>query len=150
MKLTATLTLICILFCTGCIKEEDLQAHKAEVDARLEALDRYSSYHSDPVVFEIHDIKIDGEDITGVIRSLDERVKGKALYLDAIIDVFSGGNKVTESSEFLYLNDGIGKLDTSLWLSSEDKKKIDSTKGIEIKLRLHGWGEMFPGVVNQK
>jgi hypothetical protein len=150
MKLTATLTLTCILFSTGCLKEEDLQAHRAEVDARLEALDRYSSYHSDPVVFEIHDINIDGEDITGVIRSLDERIKGKALYLDAIIDVFSGGNKVKESSEFLYLNDGIGKLDTSLWLSSEDKKKIDSNKGIEIKLRLHGWGEMFPGVVNQK
>jgi len=66
------------------------------------------------------------------------------------MDVYSGETKVTEISEFLYVTDGIGKIDTSLWLCSEAERKVDPTKEISVKIRLLGWGEMFPGIIQQK
>ena len=137
MKIIHLIIALSLLSSVGCLKES-------------ETANRYDSYHETPVVFEVHDVKVDGEDITAALRSQDERIKGKTLYIDSIIDVFSGETKVTESSEFFYLTDGIGKIDTSLWIPSEDEKKINPNKGIEIKIRILGWGEMFPGVVQQK
>jgi hypothetical protein len=137
MKIIHLILAISLLSLVGCLKES-------------ETANRYDSYHENPVVFEVHDLKVDGEDITAALRSQDERIKGKTLYLDSMIDVFSGETKITESSEFFYLTDGIGKIDTILWIPSEDKKKINPNKGIEIKIRILGWGEMFPGVVQQK
>jgi len=150
MKNTKLIIPLAVLAFAGCVKEEDFKAHQADVDKRLEVLERFSSYYSNPITFEIHDLKVHGKDVSAVIRTLDERVKGKTVYLDAVFDVFSGETKVTESAEYLYVTDGIGKIDTSLWLSSESERKIDQSKGIEIKIRLIGWGEMFPGSIEQK
>lgn len=150
MKYTTSIALIALLAFTGCVKEEEFKAHQADIDERLEALERFSSYYTNPLTFEIHDIKVDGEDVSAVIRALDKRVKGKTVYLDAVMDVYSGETKVTEISEFLYVTDGIGKIDTSLWLCSEAERKVDPTKEISVKIRLLGWGEMFPGIIQQK
>lgn len=150
MKYISPIAIAAFLAFTGCVKKEEFKAHQADVDERLEALERFSSYYTNPLTFEIHDMKVDGEDVSAVIRALDGRIKGRTVYLDAVMDVYSGETKVTENSEFLRVTDGIGKIDTSLWLSSEAERKVDPSKGISIKIRLLGWFEMFPGVIQQK
>ena len=133
IRLTIILSLLVLM---GCIKES-------------ETANRFDSYYLKPVVFEVHDVKIIDEDVTAAIRSQDTRLEGKSIYLDCIFDVFSGETKISESAQFIYLNDNIGKIDVSLYISSKEEEKINPSKEISVKVRIVGWGEMFPGIVEQ-
>ena len=121
----------------GCAKKDD-----AIVSAR------YSSYFSNPPSFEIVDISIkEGGEITGIIKSSDERLKDKSVYLDAVVTIKSGDIKITQAEAYLHVKDGVGKIDLSFYASSKDKEKIQKGKNLTAEWNLRGWGELFPGII---
>lgn len=138
----------CLMLCaSGCVKKEELEAYKQQVDQKLNCLERYITYYEEPVVFEFHELKVKDTKITATIRSIDDRIKGKTIYMDVSLVIKSGDTFIKESSDYFLVSDGLGKVETEFWLSSEEKNKIVPIKGVQVEIVLQGWGEMFPGVI---
>jgi hypothetical protein len=151
MKRTSVILLASSALITGCVKQSDFDEFKSENQSALKIAARYNSYFDNPPTFEFHDEKIDSDhNVSAVIRATDERLKGKSVYIDLKMILLSGDTEVETSEEFLYLKDGVGKVDTGFFISPSDKAKIDPSKPLRIKWVIRGWGEMFPAVIEQK
>ena len=175
MKYSFILSMTALILLSGCINEDDYKAFQKDIDERIKyveekslskdellafqentedrlaTIEQFTSHLSQPLKFEVHQISLDGLRLSGVIRCLDDRIKSKTLYLELKIDVIHSGNKLVEEEDYLYVSDGIGKLDYEFWFSSDTKKDLFETHISEknIEFSVTGWGELFPGTIEK-
>jgi len=139
---------------TGCVQDKDLtdleERLEKNIQEKMSQFERIGSFYKEPIKFEIHDLNVEGEDVTAAIRSTDPRIDGKELFLDVEMFIKSGDVLIKKDFDYFYLTDGIGKIDTSFYISRDNKKLIQPEKGISVTFKLRGWGELYPGSFSYK
>lgn len=148
---SSLLCLVSAALLVGCVKQEDFDVFKSQSQPAIDIAARYSSYFVNPPVFEIHNQTINSDyKVTAIIRTTDERLRGKSVLLDVQMTLLSGDVEVKSYPIFLGVDDGVGQIDEMFFLSPSEELKMVPSRPVSVRWDVRGWTELFPAVIERR